>query len=1214
VRPAEQRRIRTFVPTVSPLRGSAGPKVPTCSADLFGAGGSGLSKTSPRALLVAVFSTVLGIMAFAAVPALASKPEAPEVSGVVEVRSTHALVFGVLNPNALAPGEAGTYQYVYRPSINNECKGAGEVKFPEPPEMSLGLQHEELEAKFLGGLEPGTEYAICLVATEPGKTEPAVSAPVSFKTHVPPETPATQAASEISGTSATLNAVLSPNKPGSAGELYQFLYRPGTSECQGPGNIEAPTEPALASGEQAQHVSLTVTGLQPKTPYVYCVRALSEDFEESRGAEQTFTTPAAPPSIVEESIANVDPTEATVAAKIASGGLPSSYDVEYEPGVTTSEVSLPATTAPVAVSQRITGLKPGTEYHYRFIAHNELGFTEGAGETLSTTTTIVSTGGGSSCTNAKFLGFDPALPECRAYELVSSADEVGEVYDPGGENGREQDINTARPFRAAADGGSVAYVADPGPSGGGDGSTAKRGGNEYLARRGPASSPGGWESVNITPPVGAGEAGFKREFEAFSSDLSVGVVQSERLLEAAHPSPQAPAGCGALYAWRQSLEAGTFGALFSETLVPGECGQTRTSSFQAGLDTTLMFDGETADHTRRVFQTSAALAGPAVASSTMGGDIYESDTDEHLTVVNRLPSGEVEPHATVGGPSDYPENSADLSGAVSESGSRVVWTGLEQGESIGSRAAAQPSALYDREDPDSPSAETVQLDKAESGATGASGQGQYWGASTDGSRVFFTDCSRLTWDSTAISAEGCLQVRGSTQLLHTGNDLYEYDFARPEGERLVDLTVDKDPGDGLGADVQGVVGVSNDGTYIYFVAGGALGAAPNGGGEVSTARTCIKPEEPGLAKNESEGKVPTGFGCNLFVEHYNGSAWEAPQFIATLAAIDNETNESPINAPLRDTGEVSGDWVSNIGSRTAEVSPSGGTVVFSSTQDLTGYDTSSIGALGAEEGLEVFVYDAGSGKLACASCSPTGAPPIVAIQQGQTSNGVTLPGIETGSATYLPVSSSNTFMHRWVNAQGSEVFFDSSQPLVSGDSNGTQDVYEWEAEGASSCPRSTSRYGGCVFLLSGGESPDWSYLADADENGEDVFIVHRGPLGGAGPRDDKFQLYDVRVGGGFAESSLGCTGTGCQGVPPAAPIFATPASVTFSGVGNFQPPEKAVPKPKAKPLTRAQKLAKALLTCRKKPKRNRIKCEQQARQKYGIAKSKRSVKSNRRAK
>jgi hypothetical protein len=138
--------------------------------------------------------------------------------------------------------------------------------------------------------------------------------------------------------------------------------------------------------------------------------------------------------------------------------------------------------------------------------------------------------------------------------------------------------------------------------------------------------------------------------------------------------------------------------------------------------------------------------------------------------------------------------------------------------------------------------------------------------------------------------------------------------------------------------------------------------------------------------------------------------------------------------------------------------------------------------------------------------------------------------------------------------------------------------------------------------LSGGESDDSSFFLDASTDGSDVFIAHRGPLGEAGPLDDKVHLYDVRVRGGFPSTSLACTGSGCQGVPPAAPSFATPASVTFNGTGNFSPSSSI--KSTTKALTRAQRLAKALKACKKKPKKKRATCQTQARKRYGAAKSK----------
>jgi hypothetical protein len=126
-------------------------------------------------------------------------------------------------------------------------------------------------------------------------------------------------------------------------------------------------------------------------------------------------------------------------------------------------------------------------------------------------------------------------------------------------------------------------------------------------------------------------------------------------------------------------------------------------------------------------------------------------------------------------------------------------------------------------------------------------------------------------------------------------------------------------------------------------------------------------------------------------------------------------------------------------------------------------------------------------------------------------------------------------------------------------------------------------------------------LLGTDTTGENVFFSTADQLV---PQDIDTQLdfYDARVGGGFPAPTapLACGGEACQGALSAPPIFGTPASVTFNGAGNLAPPTPAKPKP----LTRAQKLAKALKACHSKHDRHkRAACERQARKRYGPTKS-----------
>jgi hypothetical protein len=165
-------------------------------------------------------------------------------------------------------------------------------------------------------------------------------------------------------------------------------------------------------------------------------------------------------------------------------------------------------------------------------------------------------------------------------------------------------------------------------------------------------------------------------------------------------------------------------------------------------------------------------------------------------------------------------------------------------------------------------------------------------------------------------------------------------------------------------------------------------------------------------------------------------------------------------------------------------------------------------------------------------------------------------------------------MPRWLSDDGSRVFFDSVEPLSPQDTNGLRDVYEWERDGAGSCQDSE----GCVYLLSGGTSTDSSSLVDASVQGDDAFIVTRAQLVPQ-DRNETFDLYDAHVGGVQPLSSPACSGTGCQGVPSVPPLFATPPSVTFDGVGNFVPPSRTV---KSKPKSKSTKCKKGFV--RKKGK------------------------------
>jgi hypothetical protein len=246
--------------------------------------------------------------------------------------------------------------------------------------------------------------------------------------------------------------------------------------------------------------------------------------------------------------------------------------------------------------------------------------------------------------------------------------------------------------------------------------------------------------------------------------------------------------------------------------------------------------------------------------------------------------------------------------------------------------------------------------------------------------------------------------------------------------------------------------------------------------------------------------------------------------------------------------------------------------------------------------LQAYRYDVSSKQLSCVSCAPPGVPQLaIEAANGQRGQG------------------------REIADEGRRVFFGTATQLVPAAENGVEYVYEWEQKGTGSCS-SEEQEGGCVYLVSSGGSHDRSFYLDNDESGEDVFFATRAGLA-KNDTDESWDVYDARVGGGFPEPTppAECGGT-CR-VAAAGPSLSGPISTaigpaenttrtTVESSGATTP--KSGSKPPAKPLTRAQKLAKALRACAKKPKRLRAACIRRAKKLYGAKAKKTHAGSKRR--
>lgn len=802
-----------------------------------------------------------------------------------------------------------------------------------------------------------------------------------------------------SGESATLNGTVNPE--GLPVSSCRFEY--GTQAGTLAGTL--PCSPSPGSGSTPVPVSALLTGLEPGTVYHYRLTATNASGASESG-ESTFTTLG--PKVLNESFSNVGSASATVSAQIEPGGQPTTFHVEYGPttayGSSTSSSSIGAGTEAVAVTAHLDGLQPGSSYHFRVVATNEGAVAHGTDTTFST------------------LPLAPlGLPDNRGYEMVTPPEnEDAQVYRPAGTGVSEHTIFSLLPARAAADGHAVTYDGDPGARG--NGNEGSGGGNQYMATRG---SEGGWTQTTIQP------TGLRSPvYASFSENLSMSVLTSNEPLVAGVPSNYP-------YLYARSESDGSLQPLFvvkpPDRNTPATFGAANFLGEVQEHSLGYFYAGESADYKHLFFEANDALTPNAVDGGKSENNLYES-TEGALRLVNVLPNGVSQPNAAFGAPPAEQEESENASHAISDDGSRVFWTDLNNG------------ALYVRED-------GVSTALVAEDAT-------FLTASADGSRVVYTK----------------------------SGDLYEDDLSSG-------VTRDLAPG----GRVLGLVGSSENLEYIYFVAEGSFAAGAKAG-------------------------QPT-----LYLGHGGTTT-----LVAGLAPEGGD----------EDTGIFYGngrfdDWRPAVGHRTAEVTPDGHALVFMSKQSLTGYDNRN------QEGRpvsEVYVYDAPSGSLSCASCSPSDERPV-------TVNG--------GAAGYLATTGRQDYQVRSISRDGDVVFFQSEVPLVAQDVNGTTDVYEWERNGSGSCTLTT----GCIYILSNGSGQGPSFLVDASEGGSDVFFGTEARLV---PQDDNeaYDLYDARIGAEQPPSPLQCAGTGCQGLPAAPPIFATPSSVTFSGVGNFAEPAKAAGKSK----------------------------------------------------
>jgi hypothetical protein len=310
---------------------------------------------------------------------------------------------------------------------------------------------------------------------------------VGFIAYVKVTVPAVEApvASGVTAHGVHVEAAVDPGAGPPADSKAHFEYsRDGGSTWKSTPDQEL-TSPGAAT------VEADLTGLLANTEYL--VRVVASNPQASKTSSQvSFTTSVIPPEVVTAKATDVGETSAVLNGTVNPGGLQTTYHFEY--GLTADygsrvPVGIEAVAGsgfePRALSRTISGLQPGTTYHFRIVAENSQGLSEGADETF---TTVPAAG----------------APH-RAYEQVTPADKEGIAIESG------------FGFYAEPDGNGMSYLSK------GGGKSAPLNARSMMLR-----GSDDWEGAyDLDPPLAVSSVGvISQATLGLSSDFSRALVVS----------------------------------------------------------------------------------------------------------------------------------------------------------------------------------------------------------------------------------------------------------------------------------------------------------------------------------------------------------------------------------------------------------------------------------------------------------------------------------------------------------------------------------------------------------------------------------------------------------------------------------------------------------------------------------------------------------------
>ena len=287
------------------------------------------------------------------------------------VTTTNATLNGTVNPN----GAATTAYFRYGLTTNYGSFSA--TNNLAATNLTLSVSN------LISGLSPGTTYHFQLVASN--SLGVASGADLTFTTSPLVPTVTTLAATGVTATNATLNGTVNP---GGGTTTAYFQYGLTTNY----GSFSATN--SLVATNTALSVSSLIGGLSLGTTYHFRLLA-SNSAGSTNGANLTFTTSPLVPTVTTLAATGVTATNATLNGTVNPGGGTTTVYFRYgwttNYGSFSATNSLAATNLTLSVSNLISGLSPGTTYHFRLVASNSSGSANGADLTFTTVGSLVTT-------------------------------------------------------------------------------------------------------------------------------------------------------------------------------------------------------------------------------------------------------------------------------------------------------------------------------------------------------------------------------------------------------------------------------------------------------------------------------------------------------------------------------------------------------------------------------------------------------------------------------------------------------------------------------------------------------------------------------------------------------------------------------------------------------------------------------------------------------